>query len=140
MLCSRCKKRSAILFVSTGTDKTGAQGLCGPCAEEIGSGPLKDIIGKIGISEKDLSDMQEKVSEMFDSEGGIEIDIEPEVELEEGEEEEDFSPGGSKTFPMIKNLFSNILFPDKDENNGNSKETSGSFKNKKKSQNVCINW
>ena len=135
MLCSRCKKRAAILFVSSGSNKNEAQGLCGPCAEEIGSGPLKDIIGKIGISEKDLSDMQEKVSEMFGSDVDVDIDIEdlkPEIDSEE-EDDEEFSPGGSKTFPAIKNLFSNILFPDKDDDSS-SKGTSSDSKAKKKSK------
>lgn len=114
MLCSRCKKRPAIFFISVGENTRNAEGLCGPCAQQIGSGPIKDIMGKMGISEQEFLDMQEQVSEAMKENNSIDDDEKSNEEI---------------GIPVIKNLFSNILFPEKDpefsekENVTNTKNT-----------------
>ena len=116
MLCSRCKKRSAIFFISIGENSKAPEGLCGPCAQQIGAGPIKDIMSKMGVSEQEFLDMQEQVSE------ALKDDINY-----TGKENENYESNSG--FPAIKNLFSNILFPDKDfestekNNNENNKHT-----------------
>ena len=98
MLCSRCKKRAAVIFMSLGGDVNSAQGLCMPCAQEVGAGPLKDIMDKMGVSEQEFADMQEKISEAMKE--VPELEEQPEEIIEN----EGFSSGG----PMIKDLFSLI--------------------------------
>lgn len=126
MLCSRCKKRSAVLFVSSGKEKSGAQGLCAYCAKEIGVDPLKNVISKMGMSEQDISEMQEQFSQMLESDLNV---------SDKEEKQEDFASGGAATLPIIKNLFSNILFPEREEfSNNQDKENSEGNKPRKKSK------
>lgn len=127
MLCSRCKKRAAVIFMSLGGDANSAQGLCMPCAQEVGAGPIKDIISKMGVSEQEFEDMQEKISEAMKE--VPELEEQPEEMIEN----EGFSSGG----PMIKDLFSNILFPDRNadsfgETNRNDKKFDKSQKRVKR--------
>ena len=45
MLCSRCKKRQAVVFVSDNTSKElPAVGYCLTCAKELGIKPVEDLI------------------------------------------------------------------------------------------------
>ena len=53
MLCCRCKKRPAVVFVATNAESE-SQGYCLSCAKELGIKPVTDIIEKMGISEDDL--------------------------------------------------------------------------------------
>jgi len=129
MLCSRCKKRSAVLFVSSGEGKNETQGLCGPCAEELGAHSIKDIIGKMGISERELAEMRKQFSDV--------MNLDPEFTIP-GEE---VSSGGATTMPIIKDLFSNILFPEKEENSNTSdknRSESGETKKKSKRKNIDL--
>ena len=50
MLCSRCKKRQAVVFISTiqGNDKRD-EGLCLICAKELGVPQVKDYLEKMGM-------------------------------------------------------------------------------------------
>lgn len=132
MLCSRCKKRNAVLFVSCGKDNSETQGLCGKCAQELGKGPFKEFIEQIGITDKDFAEMHEQVSDMIDSSLDSELDT---------DETSDF--GGATTVPLIKSLFSNILFPDRDKDsssNESDKFKSGKtdFKKKAKRKNLDL--
>lgn len=85
MLCSRCKKRQAVVFISTiqGTEKRD-EGLCLICAKELGVPQVNDYLEKMGISDDDL----EETYKMLFGEGDPDAD--------EGEDNE-FSPGGAGT-------------------------------------------
>lgn len=85
MLCSRCKKRQAVVFISTiqGTEKRD-EGLCLICAKELGVPQVNDYLEKMGISDDDL----EETYKMLFGEG----------DTDEGEDNDDeFSPGGAGT-------------------------------------------
>ncbi len=72
-MCSRCKTRVAVVFVTrVEGDKTYNEGLCIKCAKELGVKPIDDIISKMGISEEELDAMMEEVSGLIpmDDEGG----------------------------------------------------------------------
>lgn len=136
MLCSRCKKRPAVVFVSTGKNSTETEGLCVPCAKEIGIKPLENIIDKFGMSEDDMEKMSQQFSEILEN-----ASEEPEYDdSEEDGDEENFVKGGAATFPFIKGLFSNMLF--KDNLTGESSEQSDKAdksKSKKKSKRKNLN-
>lgn len=89
MLCSRCKKRQAVVFISTiqGTEKRD-EGLCLICAKELGVPQVNDYLEKMGISDDDL----EETYKMLFGEG------DPDADTDEGEDDDnEFSPGGAGT-------------------------------------------
>ncbi|MDQ5983439.1 MAG: ATP-dependent Clp protease ATP-binding subunit ClpE [Eubacteriales bacterium SKADARSKE-1] len=99
MLCSRCKKRPATVFVTTNKDDNSQpQGLCIVCAKELGIKPVNDLMEKMGITEEDVDNLSEQMAEIMNLEGDTDHN------------EENFVPGGATTFPFIKNLFSGGLF------------------------------
>lgn len=63
MLCSRCHKNMAVVFV-TRMEKGNAinEGLCLQCAKELGIKPVSDILQKMGIDENDLDAMNDEMS------------------------------------------------------------------------------
>lgn len=87
-ICSRCKKRPAVIFISrVDGEKTTPEGLCLKCATEMNIGPIKQMMESMGITEDDLDAMSEQLSGMFG-----------------GENDEDFEPGGAGTFPFMQGL------------------------------------
>ena len=65
-LCSRCKKRVAVVYVTkTENGQTTSEGLCLRCAKELGIKPMSDIIEKLGISEEEFDAMADEVSGMI---------------------------------------------------------------------------
>ncbi len=89
MLCSRCKKRQAVVFISTiqGTEKRD-EGLCLICAKELGVPQVNDYLEKMGISDDDL----EETYKMLFGES------DPDADADEGEDDDnEFSPGGAGT-------------------------------------------
>ena len=52
MLCCKCKKRPAVVFVSSNASAE-PQGYCLSCARELGIKPVTDMMEKMGISEVD---------------------------------------------------------------------------------------
>ena len=54
MICSRCKKRPAVIFISKIVDgKTVPEGLCINCAMEMNIGPIKQMMEQMGITEEE---------------------------------------------------------------------------------------
>ncbi len=83
MICTRCKKRPAVVFLSQSLDANNSQGLCLVCAKEMGIKPVNDIISQMGITDDQFEAMNEEMTALMNF-----------------AEEEDFSPGGSATFPL----------------------------------------
>lgn len=89
MMCSRCKKRPAVVFIAQSTDSGPTQGLCLVCAKELGIKPVNDVIDKMGISDEMFDALNEGMTELMSM-----------TQNEDG----DFSPGGSLAMP-IEQLF-----------------------------------
>ncbi len=116
------------------------------CAKQMNIKPVTDIMEKMGISDDDLTMMQEQMGEMLDSlESGEDMDIDPEMfgmdEAEEAsDDDENFSRGGAPAFPpFFKNLFNSNsahgLSSASDEKNaksGKSKKTDDAKQTKKR--------
>ena len=64
MMCTRCKKRPAVVFVSPSTDMNATQGYCLVCAKELGIKPVNDIMEKMGITEEQLEAMTESMNDL----------------------------------------------------------------------------
>ncbi len=107
MICVKCKKRPAIVFVQRmdgSSTASSSDGYCLTCAHELGIKPVDDMIKQFGISDSDLESLEERFAG-FLGESGLGSMQSPEdsgaaAENEETEEE-DFQPGGSATFPFI---------------------------------------
>ncbi len=57
-MCSRCRKRVAVVFVTKYENGTATnEGLCLPCAKELGIKPVNDMLEKMGISDEDMERM-----------------------------------------------------------------------------------
>ena len=69
-LCSRCKKRPAMVFVQR-MDPDGGniqnEGYCIFCAKELGIKPVTDMIEKMGIDEEQLEMMSEEMENILES-------------------------------------------------------------------------
>jgi len=91
MVCSRCKKRPAVVFITRmeGENSTN-EGLCLTCAKELGIKPVDDFLTKFGIGQEELEQMDEQLGEFMNMEDG---------------EDENFMPGGAASFPFLQNLF-----------------------------------
>ncbi len=93
MICSRCKKRPAVIFISKIIDgKTVPEGLCINCAMEMNIGPIKQMMEQMGITEEDVDSISEQFSSMF-----------PDADEEGG-----FEGGGSPTMPFLQGLFGDM--------------------------------
>ena len=70
MLCSRCGKRQAVVFVSnTNSKEAPTVGYCLTCAKELGIKPVEDLIGKMGISDEDLENLQDQMNSLMQNMG-----------------------------------------------------------------------
>ena len=109
MLCSKCKKRPAVVFVSNTADSSNTTAYCLVCAREMGIKPVTDIMEKMGISEDDLANIQEQMDDLVNS--GLMPDADSFADIigdndDIEEDDDDFSRGGAPTFPpFFKNLF-----------------------------------
>lgn len=113
MLCSRCKNRTAVVFITRlEGDKTINDGLCLVCAKELGIKPVSELLDKFGISEDEMEQMDQQLGEL----------------METGDED-GFTPGGAATFPFLQNLFN--MPADKDVQQDKKEKPSGT-NNKKK--------
>ena len=122
MMCSRCKKRPAVLFVSTMTgSERKNEGLCLQCAKELGLPQVSEYLKQMGISEDEL---ENACDSFFGEDGAVDSDFlkqlgldgkddddESDEDLPDDEDtakEEDnlFERGGAGTMPnFLKNLF-----------------------------------
>ncbi len=131
MLCVRCKKRPAVVFVQkmeAGEQKS--EGYCLRCAREMGIKPVDDLMKRFNITPEDMDRMEDSMSAfMKDMENG---DMPSMMQMmgmgapsEDGAsdadgEEEEFVPGGSPAFPF--GLEAKAEHPDNKENRGPRKK------------------
>ena len=96
MLCTRCHKRPATVFVSQSSDGRDIKGYCFVCAKELGIKPVNDLMDNMmntlkqqtGMTEEEFQEATEQMTQM------MRMDAQ-----EAGEDEDDFSPGGAATLP-----------------------------------------
>ncbi len=101
ILCSRCKKRPAVVFITAvqGEEKKN-EGLCMICAKEMKIPQVADYMEQLGISEDDIEQISDQMMELVG-------------------DGESFEHGGSSTLPpFIQNMLNNNS--GNSSNNGNS--------------------
>ena len=93
VICSRCKQRPAVIFISKIIDgKTVPEGLCLNCAMEMNIGPIKQMMDSMGITEDDVEALSEQFTQMFPDD----------------DEDGSFESGGSPTLPFLQGLMGDL--------------------------------
>ena len=119
-LCSRCKKRVAVVYISKiENGKTVNEGLCLKCAKDLGLPQVNDMMRRMGITDDDLDAISDEMMQAF---GGAES---MEGLIPQEDEEDDSEDGKTATFPFLSRLFGNGETPapsNSGENSGRSHE------------------
>ncbi len=140
MFCIRCKKRPAVVFVSTDKDNSPS-GYCLSCAKELGIKPVNDLMEKMGISEKEIDQLYDQMGDFMDENGDFDMSALGDMysqameglgeESEEDDEDNDFSHG-APAFPFLKNMFGKNESKNNSENNKGADPSENSKKRKEK--------
>lgn len=97
MLCSMCKKNTAVIFINKqGADgKAEVEGLCYECAKKKGINPIDTMAKQVNLSDKDIQDLSNKLDTMFKnlSDNMADIDEDELSEMINGESEIDGAQG-----------------------------------------------
>ncbi|NDO18359.1 AAA family ATPase [Lachnospiraceae bacterium MD329] len=120
-LCSKCKKNPAVFYITKMEgDKTSSEGLCLSCAKELGIAPLNKMIESFGVTDDELDNLNDQMSDFMESlEGFDDIGDDPMEIMEQlsgGEDDE----GGAATAPLdiFKEFFSNLPVPKPSDEEG----------------------
>ena len=117
MICSRCGKRQAVVFVTNNNSKdTPTIGYCLTCAKELRIKPVEDLISKMGISDEDLENVQDQMNSLMQGgdlgslmeqlgSGNLAEQMEEFAAEAPGSDDDDFSHGA----PAFPNFFNNIF-------------------------------
>ena len=67
MLCSICKKNTAVIFINKKLpdNSMSTEGLCYSCAKEKGINPFNAIAKQCNLSEEDFKNMSNQIERMF---------------------------------------------------------------------------
>ena len=67
MLCSDCKKNTAVIFVNKQDEKgeMKTEGYCYDCAKKRGINPLNAFSSNSNLTESDINNMTEQLNSMF---------------------------------------------------------------------------
>ncbi|MCH5193446.1 MAG: ATP-dependent Clp protease ATP-binding subunit [Oscillospiraceae bacterium] len=122
MLCTRCKKRTAVVFITAmqGEEKRH-EGLCLVCAKELGIPQVKEYMDQMGISDDEVEEFADQMTDISEALDG-----------------DSFQRGGTGALPgFIQNLFGGSIknFNDKmrynSENHGMQSEMPGTSENRR---------
>ena len=99
-LCSKCKKRPAVVFLSDVTNPNAEpNGLCLVCAKELGIKPVDDMLKKMNISDEDIEQMSEQFMDIMSLN----------EEMDDAELNEDtFDLGTAPAMPFLNKIFGNF--------------------------------
>lgn len=141
MLCSKCNKRPAVVFISDSSGQGQTKGYCLSCANELGIKPVKDLMKNMGITDEQLESMQDSMDSLMEMSNNGEMpnlqellgnaDVSAMLNQEDGilpgddaDDPDKFSQGGAPTFPF--NIFGG--------NNANQTEKNTQSKRKSKKE------
>ena len=131
MVCGRCKKRPAVVFISTmkGNEKHN-EGLCLKCAKDLNVPQVSDYIKQLGIDEEDL---ENEIDMLFGS-GDYDADNADNESADAEESVDGFKSGGAGTMtPFLRSLFEGP-FSSSSENTDKSQKKSEQTEKKEKKQ------
>ncbi len=114
MLCTRCKKRTAVVFITAiQGEENHNEGLCLVCAKQLGIPQVKEYMDQMGMTDQDVEEISDELTDITENDdGGF------------------FKKGGTAGFPnFLQNLMGGLpkgfeAFA-KSETNGEEDSTSG---------------
>jgi len=123
-LCSKCKKRPAVVFVSDMTNPNAEpNGLCLVCAKELGIKPVEDMLKKMNISDEDIEQMSDQFMDIMSLN-----EEQDDAELND----ETFDLGTAPAMPFLKNIFGNLGGEKAEEKDSKDTKQKDGEKGKKK--------
>ncbi len=123
MLCSACKKNTAVIFINKiVSGKMDTVGLCIPCASKQGLAPMNQILQQSGLAPEDFDNINEQLNEMMEDldletiAGGLKsLSLEDEASDEDNNEGSDVKGLNDKEFgnlmDFMNKAFSGKLTP-----------------------------
>ena len=115
-LCSKCKKRPAVVFLSDATNPNSEpEGLCLVCAKELGIKPIDNMLKKMNLSDEDIEQMSNQFMDL------MALDEESDTADDAALNDETFDLGTAPAIPLFNKLFGNA---------GSEKEEGGEVKEK----------
>ena len=106
MVCIRCKKRPAIIFIQRMENgQMKQEGYCLHCARELHIKPVEDLMKQFGMSEQDMDNMEDRMESMMEEMGEGGNPLAALMNMQDGGDgsdgdEDGFTPGGNATFPL----------------------------------------
>ena len=107
MVCIRCQKRPAIIFIQRMENgQMKQEGYCLHCARELHIKPVDDLMKQFGMSEQDLDNMENRMESMMEELGdsnplSMLMNMSGAGEDADAENmDEDLVPGSNATFPL----------------------------------------
>ncbi len=107
MVCIRCQKRPAIIFIQRmDNGQMKQEGYCLHCARELHIKPVDDLMKQFGMSDQDLDNMENRMESMMEEMGdanplSMMMNMANGGEDADGDDmDEDLVPGSNATFPL----------------------------------------
>ncbi len=124
VMCSRCKQRPAVVFVSQSMNGQDSVGYCIKCAKDLNIGPVKSMMERMGITDDQLDEMSDEMDNIME-------------DIENGDESalDAFFPGGTQSLP-IQQMFG--VNPDKKNTEEKTKKSDKESKNHKKRKTIPL--
>ncbi|HCH28453.1 MAG TPA: chaperone ClpB [Ruminococcaceae bacterium] len=120
-LCSKCKKRPAVVFISNPANANSEpEGLCLVCAKDLGIKPVNDMLKSMNMSDEDIEMMSNQFMEMFSP------------EEEDDSETASLEMGTTPAIPFLNNLFGNGTVDEPQHEKSGVKSGKGEKQKKKK--------
>ena len=99
-LCSKCKKRPAVVFMSDMANPNAEpNGLCLVCAKELGIKPINDMLKKMNISDEDIEQMSDQFMDIMSMSEDMD---------DSALNDETFDLGTAPAFPFMNKIFGNL--------------------------------
>ena len=122
-LCSKCKKRPAVVFMSDMSNPNAEpNGLCLVCAKELGIKPVDDMLKRMNISDEDIEQMSDQFMDLMS------LDDIDDAELND----ETFDLGTAPAMPFFNKIFGNLTGSDPKETSEKTENGKEKEKTKKK--------
>ena len=142
MLCCKCKKNLAVVYISRMDEEGKAvnEGYCLTCAKELNIGPVNEMMEKMGINpeemdglNKEMSAMMEEMGDQFPGAEGMSAIFGGEMEEDEEDDDGQMSRSMQKNpFELMNRLFGgNKAAEQSGEETGQKDEKKASGKSKK---------
>lgn len=145
-LCSRCHKNVAVVFISKMEEgSTSNEGYCLKCAKELGLKPIDGLMRQMGITEDDLDQITDEMTNMHslmntENDDAEDEEIDPDEDDADGQDDS-FDFGGTHTFPFLDKMFSgndNTEAPREESGTDVREDDARRKKKRQKNAKICL--